>query len=164
MPFEEVRMSATLTRSSLDSYLNLNVQNSNSVTQNNLHVSSNSDNGVDFAKALSILTSSANKTDSFKDSFSSNSVLSDTDDNYFLSQLSSAYQNSANDDTEEVTANNKSSLDERFSVLNNSPKKEEWELLEKKVDDQDYSILSKLGDGLLTAAKFAASAYLGKVI
>ncbi len=157
-------MSATLTRSSLDSYLNLNVQNSNSVTQNNLHVSSNSDNGVDFAKALSILTSSANKTDSFKDSFSSNSVLSDTDDNYFLSQLSSAYQNSANDDTEEVTANNKSSLEERFSVLNNSPKNEEWELLEKKVDDQDYSILSKLGDGLLTAAKFAASAYLGKVI
>lgn len=157
-------MSATLTRSSLDSYLNLNVQNSNSVTQNNLHVSSNSDNGVDFAKALSILTSSANKTDSFKDSFSSNSVLSDTDDNYFLSQLSSAYQNSANDDTEEVTANNKSSLEERFSVLNNSPKKDEWELLEKKVDDQDYSILSKLGDGLLTAAKFAASAYLGKVI
>ena len=157
-------MSATLTRSSLDSYLNLNVQNSNSVTQNNLHVSSNSDNGVDFAKALSILTSSANKTDSFKDSFSSNSVLSDTDDNYFLSQLSSAYQNSANDDTEEVTANNRSSLEERFSVLNNSPKKEEWELLEKKVDDQDYSILSKLGDGLLTAAKFAASAYLGKVI
>lgn len=157
-------MSATLTRSSLDSYLNLNVQNSNSVTQNNLHVSSNSDNGVDFAKALSILTSSANKTDSFKDSFSSNSVLSDTDDNYFLSQLSSAYQNSANDDTEEVTANNKSSLEERFSVLNNSPKKEEWELLEKKVDDQDYSILSKLGDGLLTAAKFAASAYLGKMI
>lgn len=157
-------MSATLTRSSLDSYLNLNVQNSNSVTQNNLHVSSNSDNGVDFAKALSILTSSANKTDSFKDSFSSNSVLSDTDDNYFLSQLSSAYQNSANDDTEEVTANNRSSLEERFSVLNNSPKNEEWELLEKKVDDQDYSILSKLGDGLLTAAKFAASAYLGKVI
>lgn len=157
-------MSATLTRSSLDSYLNLNVQNSNSVIQNNLQVSKNSDNGVDFAKALSILTSSANKTDSFKDSFSSNSVLSDTDDNYFLSQLSSAYQNSANDDTEEVTANNKSSLDERFSVLNNSPKKEEWELLEKKVDDQDYSILSKLGDGLLTAAKFAASAYLGKVI
>ncbi|MBO6155885.1 MAG: hypothetical protein J6O24_00385 [Succinivibrio sp.] len=157
-------MSATLTRSSLDSYLNLNVQNSNSVTQNNLHVSSNSDNGVDFAKALSILTSSANKTDSFKESFSSNSVLSDTDDNYFLSQLSSAYQNSANDDTEEVTANNKSSLEESFSVLNNSPKKEEWELLEKKVDDQDYSILSKLGDGLLTAAKFAASAYLGKVI
>ena len=157
-------MSATLTRSSLDSYLNLNVQNSNSVTQNNLQVSKNSDNGVDFAKALSILTSSANKTDSFKDSFSSNSVLSDTDDNYFLSQLSSAYQNSANDDTEEVTANNKSSLEERFSVLNNSPKKEEWELLEKKVDDQDYSILSKLGDGLLTAAKFAASAYLGKVI
>lgn len=164
MPFEEVRRSATLTRSSLDSYLNLNVQNSNSVTQNNLHVSSNSDNGVDFAKALSILTSSANKTDSFKDSFSSNSVLSDTDDNYFLSQLSSAYQNSGNDDTEEITANNKSSLEERFSVLNNSPKKEEWELLEKKVDDQDYSILSKLGDGLLTAAKFAASAYLGKVI
>ena len=157
-------MSASLTRSSLDSYLNLNVQNSNSVTQNNLQVSKNSDNGVDFAKALSILTSSANKTDSFKDSFSSNSVLSDTDDNYFLSQLSSAYQNSANDDTEEVTANNKSSLEERFSVLNNSPKKEEWELLEKKVDDQDYSILSKLGDGLLTAAKFAASAYLGKVI
>lgn len=157
-------MSATLTRSSLDSYLNLNVQNSNSVTQNNLHVSSNSDNGVDFAKALSILTSSANKTDSFKDSFSSNMEGSDTDDNYFLSQLSSAYQNSANDDTEEVTANNKSSLEERFSVLNNSPKKEEWELLEKKVDDQDYSILSKLGDGLLTAAKFAASAYLGKVI
>lgn len=157
-------MSATLTRSSLDSYLNLNVQNSNSVTQNNLHVSSNSDNGVEFAKALSILTSSANKTDSFKDSFSSNSVLSDTDDNYFLSQLSSAYQNSGNDDTEEITANNKSSLEERFSVLNNSPKKEEWELLEKKVDDQDYSILSKLGDGLLTAAKFAASAYLGKVI
>lgn len=157
-------MSATLTRSSLDSYLNLNVQNSNSVTQNNLHVSSNSDNGVDFAKALSILTSSANKTDSFKDSFSSNSVLSDTDDNYFLSQLSSAYQNSGNDDTEDITANNKSSLEERFSVLNNSPKKEEWELLEKKVDDQDYSILSKLGDGLLTAAKFAASAYLGKVI
>lgn len=157
-------MSATLTRSSLDSYLNLNVQNSNSVTQNNLQLSSNSDNGVDFAKALSILSSSANKTDSFKDSFSSNSVLSDTDDNYFLSQLSSAYQNSANDETEEVTANNKSSLEERFSVLNNSPKKEEWELLEKKVDDQDYSILSKLGDGLLTAAKFAASAYLGKVI
>ena len=157
-------MSATLTRSSLDSYLNLNVQNSNSVTQNNLQVSSNSDNGLAFAKALSILTSSANKTDSFKDSFSSNSVLSDTDDNYFLSQLSSAYQNSANDETEEVTANNKSSLEERFSVLNNSPKKEEWELLEKKVDDQDYSILSKLGDGLLTAAKFATSAYLGKVI
>ena len=164
MPFEEARMSATLTRSSLDSYLNLNVQNSNSVTQNNLHVSSNSDNGVDFAKALSILTSSANKTDSFKDSFSSNRGVSDTDDNYFLSQLSSAYQDSASDETEEVTANNKSSLEERFSVLNNSPKKEEWELLEKKVDDQDYSILSKLGDGLLTAAKFAASAYLGKVI
>ena len=157
-------MSATLTRSSLDSYLNLNVQNSNSVTQNNLQISKNSDNGVDFAKALSILTSSANKADSFKDSFSSNSGLSDTDDNYFLSQLSSAYQNSANDETEEVTANNKSSLEERFSVLNNSPKKEEWELLEKKPDEQDYSILSKLGDGLLTAAKFAASAYLGKVI
>ena len=154
-------MSATLTRSSLDSYLNLNVQNSNSVTQNNLQVSKNSDNGVDFAKALSILTSSANKTDSFKDSFSSNREVSD---NYFLSQLSSAYQDSASDETEEVTANNKSSLEERFSVLNNSPKKEEWELLEKKVDDQDYSILSKLGDGLLTAAKFAASAYLGKVI
>ena len=164
MPFEEVRMSATLTRSSLDSYLNLNVQNSNSVTQNNLQVSKNSDNGVDFAKALSILTSSANKTDSFKDSFSSNRGVSDTDDNYFLSQLSSAYQDSASDETEDVTANNKSSLEERFSVLNNSPKKEEWELLEKKVDDQDYSILSKLGDGLLTAAKFAASAYLGKVI
>lgn len=157
-------MSATLTRSSLDSYLNLNVQNSNSVTQNNLQVSKNSDNGVDFAKPLSILTSSANKTDSFKDSFSSNSGLSDTDDNYFLSQLSSAYQDSASDETEEVTANNRSSLEERFSVLNNSPKKEEWELLEKKVDDQDYSILSKLGDGLLTAAKFAANAYLGKVI
>lgn len=157
-------MSATLTRSSLDSYLNLNVQNSNSVTQNNLQVSKNSDNGVDFAKALSILTSSANKTDSFKDSFSSNSGLSDTDDNYFLSQLSSAYQDSASDETEEVTANNRSSLEERFSVLNNSPKKEEWELLEKKVDDQDYSILSKLGDELLTASKFAASAYLGKVI
>ena len=157
-------MSATLTRSSLDSYLNLNVQNSNSVTQNNLQVSKNSDNGVDFAKALSILTSSANKTDSFKDSFSSNREVSDTDDNYFLSQLSSAYQDSASDETEEVTANNKSSLEERFSVLNNSPKKEEWELLEKKVDDQDYSILSKLGDGLLTAAKFGASAYLGKVI
>ena len=164
MPFEEVRMSATLTRSSLDSYLNLNVQNSNSVIQNNLQVSKNSDNGVDFAKALSILTSSANKTDSFKDSFSSNRGVSDTDDNYFLSQLSSAYRDSASDETEEVTANNKSSLEERFSVLNNSPKKEEWELLEKKVDDQDYSILSKLGDGLLTAAKFAASAYLGKVI
>lgn len=157
-------MSATLTRSSLDSYLNLNVQNSNSVTRNNLQVSKNSDNGVDFAKALSILTSSANKTDSFKDSFSSNRGVSDTDDNYFLSQLSSAYQDSASDETEEVTANNKSSLEERFSVLNNSPKKEEWELLEKKVDDQDYSILSKLGDGLLTAAKFATSAYLGKVI
>ena len=157
-------MSATLTRSSLDSYLNLNVQNSNSVTQNNLQVSKNSDNGVDFAKALSILTSSANKTDSFKDSFSSNREVSDTDDNYFLSQLSSADQDSASDETEEVTANNKSSLEERFSVLNNSPKKEEWELLEKKVDDQNYSILSKLGDGLLTAAKFAASAYLGKVI
>lgn len=157
-------MSATLTRSSLDSYLNLNVQNSNSVIQNNLQVSKNSDNGVDFAKALSILTSSANKTDSFKDSFSSNRGVSDTDDNYFLSQLSSAYQDSASDETEEVTANNKSSLEKRFSVLNNSPKKEEWELLEKKVDDQDYSILSKLGDGLLTAAKFAASAYLGKVI
>lgn len=157
-------MSATLTRSSLDSYLNLNVQNSNSVIQNNLQVSKNSDNGVDFAKALSILTSSANKTDSFKDSFSSNRGVSDTDDNYFLSQLSSAYQDSASDETEEVTTNNKSSLEERFSVLNNSPKKEEWELLEKKVDDQDYSILSKLEDGLLTAAKFAASAYLGKVI
>lgn len=157
-------MSATLTRSSLDSYLNLNVQNSNSVTQNNLQVSKNSDNGVDFAKALSILTSSANKTDSFKDSFSSNREVSDTDDNYFLSQLSFAYQDSASDETEEVTANNRSSLEERFSVLNNSPKKEEWELLEKKVDDQDYSILSKLGDGLLTAAKFATSAYLGKVI
>lgn len=157
-------MSATLTRSSLDSYLNLNVQNSNSVIQNNLQVSKNSDNGVDFAKALSILTSSANKTDSFKDSFSSNRGVSDIDDNYFLSQLSSAYLDSASDETEEVTANNKSSLEERFSVLNNSPKKEEWELLEKKVDDQDYSILSKLGDGLLTAAKFAASVYLGKVI
>lgn len=157
-------MSATLTRSSLDSYLNLNVQNSNSVIQNNLQVSKNSDNGVDFAKALSILTSSANKTDSFKDSFSSNRGVSDIDDNYFLSQLPSAYRDSASDETEEVTANNKSSLEERFSVLNNSPKKEEWELLEKKVDDQDYSILSKLGDGLLTAAKFAASAYLGKVI
>lgn len=157
-------MSATLTRSSLDSYLNLNVQNSNSVIQNNLQVSKNSDNGVDFAKALSILTSSANKTDSFKDSFSSNRGVSDIDDNYFLSQLSSAYRDSASDETEEVTANNKSSLEERFSVLNNSPKKEEWELLEKKVDDHDYSILSKLGDGLLTAAKFAASAYLGKVI
>ena len=157
-------MSATLTRSSLDSYLNLNVQNSNSVIQNNLQVSKNSDNGVDFAKALSILTSSANKTDSYKDSFSSNRGVSDTDDNYFLSQLSSAYQDSASDETEEVTTNNKSSLEERFSVLNNSPKKEEWALLEKKVDDQDYSILSKLGDGLLTAAKFAASAYLGKVI
>lgn len=157
-------MSATLTRSSLDSYLNLNVQNSNSVIQNNLQVSKNSDNGVDFAKALSILTSSANKTDSFKDSFSSNRGVSDIDDNYFLSQLSSAHRDSASDETEEVTANNKSSLEERFSVLNNSPKKEEWELLEKKVDDQDYSILSKLGDGLLTAAKFAASAYLGKVI
>lgn len=157
-------MSATLTRSSLDSYLNLNVQNSNSVTQNNLQVSEDSDNGVDFAKALSILTSSANKADSFKNSLSSNSSLSDTDDNYFLSQLSSAYHDSANDETEEVTANNKSSLEERFSVLNNSPKKEEWELLEKKPDEQDYSILSKLGDGLLTAAKFAASAYLGKVI
>ena len=157
-------MSATLTRSSLDSYLNLNVQNSNSVIQNNLQVSKNSDNGLDFAKALSILTSSANKTDSFKDSFSSNRGVSDTDDNYFLSQLSSSYQDSASDETEDVTANNKSSLEERFSVLNNSPKKEEWELLEKKVDDQDYSILSKLGDGLLTAAKFAASAYLGKVI
>ena len=113
-------MSATLTRSSLDSYLNLNVQNSNSVTQNNLQISKNSDNGVDFAKALSILTATANKADSFKDSFSSNSGLSDTDDNYFLSQLSSAYQDSANDETEEVTANNKSSLEERFSVLNNS--------------------------------------------
>lgn len=157
-------MSATLTRSSLDSYLNLNVQNSNSVTQNNLQASKNSDKGVDFAKALSILTSSANKADSFKDSFSSNSGLLDTDDNYFLSELSSAYQNSANGEAEEVTSNNKSSLEERFSVLNNSPKKEEWELLEKKPDDQDYSILSKLGDGLLTAAKFAASAYLGKVI
>lgn len=157
-------MSATLTRSSLDSYLNLNVQNSNSVTQNSLQLSKNSDNGVDFAKALSILTSSANKADSFKDSLSSNSGLSDTDDNYFLSQLSSAYQDSANDETEEATANNKSSLEERFSVLNNSPKKEEWKLLEKKPDEQDYSILSKLGDGLLTAAKFAASAYLGKVI
>ena len=83
---------------------------------------------------------------------------------YCCKTQASAYQNSANDETEEVTANNKSSLEERFSVLNNSPKKEEWELLEKKVDDQDYSILSKLGDGLLTAAKFAASAYLGKVI
>lgn len=159
-------MSATLTRSSLDSYLSLNVQNSNSVSQNNLQANKSSDKGVDFAKALSILTSTANKgeSSSFSDSLSAQSGTADLDDNYFLSQLSSAYQSSANDENEAVTDSNKSSLEERFSVLNSSPKMEEWELLEKKPDEQDYSILSKLGDGLLTAAKFAASAYLGKVI
>lgn len=156
-------MSATLTRSSLDSYLNLNVQNVNSAVQNR-HVSSDTDKGVDFAKALSILTSAAQRQNSaFKNGLSSDDSVLGSDES-FLSEFSDSYNLSANDETEETSDNVKSSLEERFSVLDNSRKKEEWELLEKKPSQEDYSILSKLGDGLLTAAKFAAGAYLGKVI
>lgn len=161
-------MSATLTRASLDSYLNLNVQNSNSATSaftSNHNVSSDSDNGVDFAKALSILSSVASQGQNsvYNDTLSADTDVLSSDDS-FLSDCGAAFNSSVNDDSEDKTGTIRSSLEDRFSVLNNSPKTEEWELLEKRPDEQDYSVLSKLGDGLLAAAKLAAGAYLGKVI
>ena len=156
-------MSATLTRSSLDSYLNLNTTNSNTA-KNGLISSFSNDNRVDFSKALSVLTNAANKglaSDS-SNSLSSEESLTDTEKDFF-SELS-AYANGTEKTTEEPQTQSLSSLEERFSVLNGTPKKEEWELLENKPSSEDYSILSKLGDGLLTAVKFAAGTYLGKLI
>ncbi len=161
-------MSATLTRASLDSYPSLNVQNSNSATStviSNHNLSTDSDNGVDFAKALSILSSSAAQgmNSVYNDTLSADTDVLSSDDS-FLSDCGASFKRIISEDSEDKAGTVRSSLEERFSVLNNSPKKEEWELLEKRPDEQDYSVLSKLGDGLLAAAKLAAGAYLGKVI
>lgn len=61
----------------------------------------------------------------------------------------------------------KSSLEDRFSVLNHKYNPEEWKVLNgqgEQTQESDFSILETLGDGLMTALKFAANAYIGKVI
>ncbi len=53
-------------------------------------------------------------------------------------------------------------IKEKFAVLEEDPASKDWSVLEDQTSSDDFSILDKIGDGLLYAAKFAASAYLGK--
>ncbi|MBR1613341.1 MAG: hypothetical protein IJ671_07415 [Succinivibrio sp.] len=56
-------------------------------------------------------------------------------------------------------------LEDRFSVLNQKYDPQEWQVLEgNQAEESDFSVLETLGDGLMTALKFAANAYIGKVI
>ncbi len=54
-------------------------------------------------------------------------------------------------------------IKEKFAVLQEDPVSKEWEVLNNQTKPDDFSILDKLGDGLLAAAKFATGMYLGKL-
>ena len=54
-------------------------------------------------------------------------------------------------------------IKEKFAVLQEDPVSKDWEVLNNQTKPDDFSILDKLGDGLLAAAKFATGMYLGKL-
>lgn len=127
---------------------------------------SSKNNKVDFANALSILSDASSsaggqvfslpeKQDPYTNSVS---PISSIEGDYSQSALVS------DGDEEEVTESKVQTLSDKFSILEDNPTKSDWSALESQTSNDDYSILDKLGDGLMTAAKFAANMYVGKLI
>jgi hypothetical protein len=158
----------TLNNSSLESLRSQWPESTNKISSSSdlLSGTSSKDNKVDFANALSILSDASSSAGSQffslsekQDPFAKSvNPISSIDGDYSQSALVS------DGDEEEVTESKVQTLSDKFSILDDNPTKSDWSALESQTANDDYSILDKLGDGLMTAAKFAANMYIGKVI
>ena len=74
---------------------------------------------------------------------------------------SDKFANKSSDENNENSRLN--TIKEKFAVLQEDPVSKDWEVLNNQTKPDDFSILDKLGDGLLAAAKFATGMYLGKL-
>ncbi|MGN1280291.1 MAG: hypothetical protein ACI4UM_00085 [Succinivibrio sp.] len=146
-------MSSYISSVNTDSYLAVNREHKTSAI-------STDQNDLSFAKALKILTGSSSTSVNANDLF----VRDEITDDPFSVELSSANDTYGSAENDSEISLESSEIASRFSVLSSTPSSADWEVLNQGTSADDYSILGRLGDGLMTAAKFAASAYLGKVI
>ena len=127
--------------------------------------SSNPNSKVDFAEALAVLSNAANNKNSLTVN-GSNSFSSDFEQEYFGPKLGGNAP--LLESEEEVAAIAQESIrlksiQDKFAVLEDNPVQKDWDVLEPQTQSDDFSILDKLGDGLMAAVKFAAGTYLGKL-
>ncbi len=118
-----------------------------------------SDGKNEFADALAILSKASGTSALDNEDREGNVAL--------LNQYSDIAENGNVEISEETLAEAKAgsklqNIREKFAVLEEDPASKDWSVLEDQTSSDDFSILDKIGDGLLYAAKFAASAYLGK--
>ncbi len=134
------------------------------VNQSGLH-SNSSVNNVDqkshkneFSEALAILSGSASAE-------TLEELKNDEKEVYLVDGYSSILNSDkfkkVSDDSEE--SQKLDTIKEKFAVLEEKPVSKDWEALNSQTKPDDFSILDKLGDGLLAAAKFATGLYLGKL-
>lgn len=145
-------MSALISRIANDSFSTIQREHKTSA------VNDQNDSDLSFAKALKILT--GNSSTSGNELF----VQDDLNEQEFVFGPLETKQPYADNGSEAQECEESSEIADRFAVLNGTPSSSEWKVLNQGASAEDYSILGKLGDGLMTAAKFAAGAYLGNVI
>ncbi len=135
------------------------------VQQNGLRLNHSLD-GVDhrknkneFSEALAILSGAASSEalDELKREEKEVSLI----DDYSVLLNSDKFGNKSSDENNENSRLN--TIKEKFAVLQEDPVSKDWEVLNNQTKPDDFSILDKLGDGLLAAAKFATGLYLGKI-
>ena len=142
-------MSATISRTDLSSLQGLNATSLNPING----YSEDRMSGADFAKALAILNGNAS---------SSNSYLNQDPKGQLLE---SGFTLELDENSDTVTVKEEpSKLEERFAALYNKPTADDYAVLESNPTQSDFSILDTLGDGLMFAAKIAASGFLKGVL
>ncbi|SFS34097.1 hypothetical protein SAMN02910357_00210 [Succinivibrio dextrinosolvens] len=113
----------------------------------------------EFSEALAILSGSASPEalDELRREENEATLIDD------YSVLLNSDKFAANNSDENSENSRLNTIKEKFAVLQEDPVSKDWEVLNNQTKPDDFSILDKLGDGLLAAAKFAAGVYLGKL-
>ncbi len=113
----------------------------------------------EFSEALAILSGAASP-EALDEQRRDEAEVSLIDD-YSVLLNSDKFATKTSDENSENSRLN--TIKEKFAVLQEDPVSKDWEVLNNQTKPDDFSILDKLGDGLLAAAKFATGLYLGKL-
>ena len=150
---------STLTLSQHVNRLSPNVHQGGLRLNHSLDVVDHNKNKNEFSEALAILSGAASPN-ALNELKADRQEFSYTDDSSIVFYSDKTQNQSLEENSENSRLN---SIKEKFAVLEEDPMSKDWEVLNNQTKPDDFSILDKLGDGLLAAVKFAAGAYLGKI-
>lgn len=150
---------STLTLSQHVNRLSPNVHQSGLRLNHSLDAVDHNKNKNEFSEALAILSGAASPN-ALNELKADRQEFSYTDDSSIVFYSDKTQNQNLEENSENSRLN---SIKEKFAVLEEDPMSKDWEVLNNQTKPDDFSILDKLGDGLLAAVKFAAGAYLGKI-